>query len=141
MKTQVSKAREELHRSFIVSRWINLAIAAYDGYVKLGRGMVIIREVDFIGKSLSDVRNFSITYRGHNDLLGQNAWIGDEESEIIQSYDPAKMVILGVVQENSGITCYFYLGQNMGLPVILWHANNGTSPDEIEKGELHGCLS
>lgn len=136
MKAQLSKQRQEECEYFIQLKWVNIALAAYDGYMKVGRGMVMVRESDFIGKSQIDCDDVSTSYRGIDELVANHApWIGDAEAELLRSYDPSKSAVIGVVQENTIINCYHFMGSYpIGTPVILWHASNGSLTPEMEKG-------
>lgn len=97
------------HLGFIHSFWNLLAYEAFRRFVSDGKGILLVKEEDFLNRSLSELNGIEIGYisasvpEGHTLLSHQEiGWMSD--------YDPESTVLIGFVRSDQGFSSYRIAG-------------------------------
>ncbi|OGV64619.1 MAG: hypothetical protein A3K19_29780 [Lentisphaerae bacterium RIFOXYB12_FULL_65_16] len=97
------------HLEFIQANWRQLARAAYRGHRAKGRGMLFIREIDFISLPPGVLCRFRCTYVAEgspeSEALGK-AWPGEKEAGWVKSYNPDTHALVCFVREDDSSSSY-----------------------------------
>ena len=93
------------HLQFIHGFWQLLAYEAYRRSLTEGGGVLVVKEADFLGKNLAEINGIEIGYIT-KAMPEFNTILGEQEHNWIETYDAAKLVLIGVCRIDGGFSSY-----------------------------------
>lgn len=101
------ESRHERHMAFIEANLAHLAAAAQDGYVKQGRGMLLLNDADFVDKPRGVLTRYRRCYVGENSdqFEKPGGWPGEKEARWVKEYDPHTTMLISMARTN-GVSSY-----------------------------------
>jgi len=109
------------HIEFTMANWKTLAKAAYDHYLKQGRGILLINESDFMNQPKGTIVKYQI---GYLPQTTQEFVDGIEEKEAgwVAEYDAGTTLLIGFLRQDGGLSSYRIDGVGDGTPKALYES-------------------
>jgi len=119
------------HLMFVRANWRLLAREAYRGFLRSGRGMVIVDNDDFVRMPVGVVVGFKLAYiaEGRPELTALGGWPGDKEARWVREYDPSTTMLVGVCRQDGGISSYRVQGVGDEIPEKLYKQDGDQDDD------------
>jgi hypothetical protein len=105
---QPGESRRERHLAFIEVNIKQLAVAAREGYLEHGRGMLLMDDGDFLDKPRGVLTEYRRVYvaEGSPELDALGHWPGGKEACWVAEYDADTTMLVGVARTDGGVSSY-----------------------------------